>query len=170
MKPKPKLVRVNTYRPQSMGCAIRCAFVGITDISQVPGVHKNEQSRLDAALANADAGVLERSKCTEVLITVIGGLLRFRPTATKADGSSSSSSSEGRMERRTMSQTKRGADAAAAARMLEETKILHTAIKFVGHGTKHTNVFAVLIGKAPRFVYVITLLPLSPLSCSLQVA
>ena len=155
-KPKPPLVRANTYRPQSMGCAIQCAFVGITDISQVPGVHKDEQARLDSALANADPAVFERSKCTEVLITVIGGLLRFRPVD-KGDGrrGSGAATESGRlMERRTMSQTKRRAEAAAAAQSLEETKILHTAIKFVGHGTKkHTNVFAVLIGKPPSFLY-----------------
>lgn len=148
-RPSPQY-RANTDRPQSMGCAISCAFVGTTNISQVPGQHKDEQARLDTALANAEDGAFDQSKCTKVLITVIGGLLRFRPVE-KADASTVAEGSA--LGRRTMSQTKRSADAAAAARSLEETKILHSAIKFVGHGKKHTSVFAVLIGKAPEFAY-----------------
>jgi hypothetical protein len=139
--------------PQTRGCAIRCGFIGIIDSTEVEGTFKDEQARLDAALAFKP--IPERSQCTEIVITVIKGEIKFQTTADNSWGSLANGRSTTRSTSTKRSITSEEQATIALASILERTCVKSNSVKFCGHGTKSGGVasFGLLFAQGSNFLY-----------------
>ena len=115
-----RLVRVNTYRPQTMGCALTARFLGQIDPSTVEGKFKDEQARIDVILKAAPA--LDPQKCPEVLVTVISSWLTIR----------------------SLNSSKR------AGQQDVQLRIKRTFVKFCGQGNTRKQTFGIIVANKKR--------------------